>query len=116
MLCRQGGVFRAGWGRKAAVLLVAAAIVLVVPGSAYSGPDNANAAVAGSCTDLAGNIGTASFALAYDGTPPALSKFAAKVGNRRIDLTWTASADTKSVDVTRAPGASGAATSTIYHG
>ncbi|HET8651560.1 MAG TPA: hypothetical protein VFM13_03210 [Gaiellaceae bacterium] len=36
----------------------------------YSGPDAASAAVAGSCRDVAGNAGTASFALKYDGTAP----------------------------------------------
>jgi hypothetical protein len=84
--------------------------------AAYSGPDSASASVSGSCTDLAGNVGTASFPLEYDSTPPALSKVNAKAGNRRMDLTWTASADTQSVDVTRAPGAAGPAATTIYRG
>jgi hypothetical protein len=82
----------------------------------YAGPDSGSASVAGSCTDLAGNVGTASFPFEYDATPPAVSKVAAKAGNRKIDLSWTASADTQNVEVTRTPGAAGAATSTIYRG
>ncbi len=82
----------------------------------YSGPDSAGASVVGTCTDLAGNVGTASFPFEYDSTPPAVSKVAAKAGNRKIDLSWSASADTQNVEVTRTPGAAGAATSTIYRG
>ena len=36
----------------------------------YSGPDSATAAVAGSCSDQAGNVGNASFGLKYDATAP----------------------------------------------
>ena len=39
----------------------------------YSGPDNATAAVAGSCSDQAGNVRNASFGLKYDATPPQTS-------------------------------------------
>ena len=82
----------------------------------YTGPDSPSAAVSGSCTDLAGNVGAASLPLAYDATPPTLSNVTAKPGNRRIDLKWTASADTQDVEVTRAPGLRGTATSPIHRG
>ena len=36
----------------------------------YSGPDNANASVSGSCTDRAGNSTQRSFGLSYDSTAP----------------------------------------------
>jgi hypothetical protein len=36
----------------------------------YSGPDNASAQVGGTCTDVAGNVGSASFPLKYDATAP----------------------------------------------
>ena len=36
----------------------------------YSGPDNANASVAGSCQDRAGNVTVRNFALSYDATAP----------------------------------------------
>ena len=40
------------------------------PDKTYSGPDSGSAAVSGSCTDLAGNVGTKAFALKYDATAP----------------------------------------------
>ena len=36
----------------------------------YSGPDNANASVSGSCQDRAGNVTVRNFALSYDATAP----------------------------------------------
>ena len=36
----------------------------------YSGPDNANASVSGSCQDRAGNVTVKNFALGYDATAP----------------------------------------------
>jgi hypothetical protein len=39
----------------------------------YSGPDSDSASVSGSCTDKAGNTGSASFGLKYDATPPAVT-------------------------------------------
>ena len=36
----------------------------------YSSPDSASASVTGSCTDKAGNVGTAAFGLQYDATAP----------------------------------------------
>ena len=39
----------------------------------YSGPDSGSASVAGSCRDKAGNSASASFALKYDSTPPAVT-------------------------------------------
>ena len=43
-------------------------LVRAAPG--YSGPDKANASVSGSCTDVAGNTRSRSFALKYDATAP----------------------------------------------
>jgi len=39
----------------------------------YSGPDNANASVSGSCTDKAGNTGSGAFGVKYDATDPQAS-------------------------------------------
>lgn len=39
----------------------------------YAGPDGEAASVAGTCGDKAGNVGTRSFGLRYDATPPAVS-------------------------------------------
>ena len=41
-----------------------------VPAQGYSGPDNANASVNGSCTDHAGNTTNRAFNFSYDGTVP----------------------------------------------
>ena len=40
------------------------------PAGTYAGPDSAAASVSGSCRDIAGNSGHATFALAYDATAP----------------------------------------------
>jgi len=44
----------------------------------YGGPDAASAAVTGSCTDNAGNVGQASFGLKYDGTAPSVAAIPAR--------------------------------------
>jgi hypothetical protein len=84
----------------------------------YSGPDNANATVSGTCVDGAGNTsGTAtSPAFKYDSTPPKLSNIGVSVNDKYVALTWTASPDTTEVDVTRTPGTAGADPSTVYTG
>jgi hypothetical protein len=41
-----------------------------VPAQGYSGPDNANASVSGSCVDRAGNSTARAFGLSYDATAP----------------------------------------------
>jgi hypothetical protein len=68
----------------------------------YSGPANATAVVSGSCTDKAGNVGQASVSFAYDSTPPAsLGDVTVKHEDKAVLLSWKASADTKTVQVTR---------------
>jgi len=42
------------------------------PGGTYSGPDSGTATVGGSCTDGAGNVGSASVRFPYDATAPAV--------------------------------------------
>ena len=44
-----------------------------VPAQSYSGPDNANASVSGSCRDRAGNSTVRVFALSYDATAPTVT-------------------------------------------
>jgi hypothetical protein len=44
-----------------------------VSAQGYSGPDNANASVSGSCADRAGNTSVRSFGLSYDATAPHVS-------------------------------------------
>jgi hypothetical protein len=82
----------------------------------YAGPDTAGASVVGGCTDVAGNVGSASLPLKYDATPPAIARVRATPAFRRIHLAWTASPDTQTVQVSRAPGGSGAPTRIVYSG
>jgi hypothetical protein len=82
----------------------------------YGGPDNAAAAVAGSCRDIAGNVTGAAFSFKYDATAPALFAVAAKRANRAAELAWRKSSDTQRVEVWRAPGVGGAGESVVYQG
>jgi hypothetical protein len=77
--------------------------------TAYAGPDNGNAAVSGTCTDRAGNVGRATYGFSYDSTPPTLGSVSVKHGNRNVLLSWTASSDTKVIQVTRLRGSKGLA-------
>lgn len=84
----------------------------------YSGPDSANAMVAGSCTDNAGKRATASFSFPYDATPPSLS-VGADPGAENVSLNWSTSGDLAplaSVSVLRTPGIGSASPSTVYSG
>jgi hypothetical protein len=82
----------------------------------YSGPDSASASASGSCTDNAGNTASVSFPLKYDATPPKLTDVEATTNDKFVSLTWKASSDTASIQVTRAPGTSGPAASVVYSG
>src|SRR5262245_2390002 len=82
----------------------------------YGGPDNGGAVVTGTCRDNAGNIGSGSFALRYDATPPTLTGLHTRATKQGADVSWQASPDTKRVEVTRAPGVSGAGSSVVYGG
>jgi hypothetical protein len=84
--------------------------------SRYAGPDNADGLVPGSCTDHAGNIAGSSFPFKYDSTPPSVFAVTAKPGNRSVELSWRASADTTFVQVLRAPGRNGQGESVVYQG
>jgi hypothetical protein len=82
----------------------------------YAGPDNAAVAVAGSCSDNAGNVTGASFPLKYDGTAPTFTLVSAKRGNRSFLIAWKASTDTARVEITRTPGRNGAPDTLVYQG
>jgi hypothetical protein len=82
----------------------------------YSGPDSGSASVRGTCTDNAGNSASASFSLKYDATPPKLTNIGVLTNDKFVSLTWKASSDTASIQVTRTPGTSGPAASVVYAG
>ncbi len=72
----------------------------------FGGPDGQAVPVSGTCRDRAGNVGTASYALAYDATAPAAPRARALPGHRRVSLRWSLPADAQSVEVVRLdPGA-----------
>jgi hypothetical protein len=82
----------------------------------YAGPDNAAAAVSGSCTDNAGNVTGASLTFKYDATPPTIFAVSTKLRNRSAEVTWRKSSDAEVVDVLRAPGRKAEGESVVYHG
>ena len=82
----------------------------------YAGPDHPAAVVPGSCSDQAGNLTSAALSFKYDATPPSLSAVTKKLGKRSVTLMWRPSADTKLVEVLRAPGRNGEGQTVIYLG
>jgi hypothetical protein len=82
----------------------------------YAGPDSPGTSVPGTCRDRAGNVTSAAFALKYDATPPALSTFSVKPGNKKAHLRWKPPEDAASIQLVRAPGLKGAAESVVFNG
>jgi hypothetical protein len=83
----------------------------------YSGPDTANTTVNGTCGDNAGNnAGGTSPAFKYDSTPPTLTNLGTDWDDGTATLSWSASPDTKEIDIDRAPGKDGAPTTTVFKG
>jgi hypothetical protein len=83
--------------------------------TSYSGPDNGNASVAGTCTDKAGHVGSGTYGFSYDSTPPTIGSVTAKHGNRSVLLAWTESADSTISQVTRTARPSGPS-EVVYRG
>ena len=82
----------------------------------YQGPDNGEAAVAGTCSDQAGNVSApGSATLRYDATAPALRGVAARAGNGEITVQWTPLPQWEWVEVARAVTDS-KSTRAVYHG
>jgi hypothetical protein len=84
--------------------------------SYYAGPDSSAAALAGACTDNAGNVATASFGFKYDDTAPTVFAVNTTHGNRTAHITWRESTDTQVVEVFRVPGRNGGDDSVVYRG
>jgi hypothetical protein len=82
----------------------------------YAGPDNVSAQVAGSCSDIAGNVTSTSFSFKYDATGPSITALSTKVGNRSVQLAWRKSIDTQIIEVLRAPGWAGQGETVVYRG
>jgi hypothetical protein len=62
-------------------------------GATYSGPEGAGVPVAGSCTDVAGNTGSASLPISYDSTPPPEPEVSAAPRDNAVKVEWTSSPD-----------------------
>jgi hypothetical protein len=56
----------------------------------YAGPDGEGIPISGSCRDVAGNIGSGSFRLNYDATPPPPPRVRVTPGNQKVALRWSA--------------------------
>jgi hypothetical protein len=83
----------------------------------YSGPDTTGTTVNGSCTDNAGNhAGGSSPSFKYDSTPPTISNVGFDWDDGTATLTWSASPDTKSIEIDRAPGTAGPDPSAVFKG
>jgi hypothetical protein len=83
----------------------------------YGGPDNASAAITGSCRDKAGNVGSTAFALKYDATPPALGTVTVTSGAAADVVRWKSSSAGDTVVVRRsARGSKSPATIFSGHG
>jgi hypothetical protein len=83
----------------------------------YSGPDTGGTTVNGTCTDKAGNrTGGTSPSFKYDSTPPTLSNLGVDWDDGSATLTWTASPDTKSIEIDRTPGPDGPDAGAVFKG
>jgi hypothetical protein len=69
----------------------------------FGGPDGQGVPVAGSCVDVAGNVGSASLPINYDATPPAAPVVDSLPGDHRVALEWSTSLDSQA-EVARLDG------------
>lgn len=84
--------------------------------ASYAGPDTGAMSLTRSCADRAGNVSAPfAFSFKYDATPPALSALRTAPGDGLVRLLWS-TRDAVSVEVTRSPGLSGAASSRVFKG
>jgi hypothetical protein len=110
-----------GWYTKPVVAKFSATdsasgIASCAPAETLKGPDGPDDKVSGTCRDKAGNTGTGSVEVRYDGSGPRLAKVAAAIGDRSATLSWKRPADLKTVEVVRRPGRSSASPSVVYRG
>ncbi len=82
--------------------------------AAYGGPDGVGVHVAGSCRDVAGNVGQGGLNFNYDATPPAAPKANARPDDHAVELDWSVPGDVTTVEVVRAANA--AAGTLVFRG
>jgi hypothetical protein len=93
-------------------------IASCTPAQTFDGPATPGTTIAGTCTDNAGKVASASLPLSYDATPPALAA-SSQPADGSVDLTWRASAGPAPlqwVQVARDPGVAPSAASVLYQG
>jgi hypothetical protein len=90
--------------------------IAACPSVTYSGPDGPSSEVVGECRDRAGNVARRSFPLKFDGNPPDVTDLTVTPGDRRLDLSWHATADVVSVEVLRTPGLGTDAATVVFRG
>jgi hypothetical protein len=61
----------------------------------FGGPDGQGVPVAGTCVDVAGNVGSASLPINYDATPPLAPVVDSLPGNESVALEWSTSPDSQ---------------------
>jgi hypothetical protein len=86
------------------------------PAVTYGGADSATAAFMGTCRDQAGNSASRTFGLKYDSTAPPILGLQTTVGDRRVALAWTTTADAESLEVLRTPGVGAEQASVVFRG
>ncbi|HEY2601105.1 MAG TPA: hypothetical protein VGI67_06080 [Thermoleophilaceae bacterium] len=86
------------------------------PDQTFSGPSNGRVTITGTCADKAGNVGSATFSLPFDNTPPDAVGVKVARGNHRVRLDWTKPKDAANVKVERAPKSNPKASKVIYSG
>jgi hypothetical protein len=82
----------------------------------FSGPDMADAAITGQCSDHAGNTSSRAFALKYDATAPPLTDLTATAGDRSVALSWRTTADAESAEISRNPGLGSEPATVVFRG
>ena len=93
-------------------------IASCTPAQTFSGPATTGTTLAGTCTDNAGKVASASFPFRYDATPPTLS-VSSQPGDRLAELSWHATsgpAPLAPIQIARRPGLKRAASSVLYAG
>ena len=82
----------------------------------YAGPDGPAVAVVGSCRDQAGNMGTRSFGLSYDATPPGLHLLQPVALDGVAHVHWRAAPDAKRFVLLRRRMRPGSGWTVVYRG
>jgi hypothetical protein len=86
------------------------------PPVSYTGPDSPTAVLAGLCRDHAGNFARRTFELSFDATSPSLTGLKSAVGDRRVELSWGATGEARSIEVVRTPGLGDERATVVFRG